>query len=89
MASRLHNFPLLTAEEIENTPSRQDGLSAAKEARLWKKIGAAIFETAKMVVPPMYVLSCFFFGGGRGRESSCYLDIRIKALSRRLLMFQN
>ncbi|KAH7622037.1 hypothetical protein Ndes2526B_g02862 [Nannochloris sp. 'desiccata'] len=52
-SSRLHNFPLLKAEEIENTPSRQDGVSAAKEARLWKKIGSVIFETAKMVVPPM------------------------------------
>jgi hypothetical protein len=55
MTSRLHTFPLLRAEEIENTPSRQDGVSAAKEARLWKKIGSAIFETAKMIVPPMYV----------------------------------
>lgn len=53
--SRLHNFPLLTAEEIENTPSRQDGVSAAKEARLWKKIGFVIFETAKMMQPAMYV----------------------------------
>jgi len=57
-SSRLHTFPLLKAEEIENTPSRQDGVSAAKEARLWKKIGTVIFETAKMVVPPMYV-ACF------------------------------
>jgi hypothetical protein len=58
MASRLHSFPLLKAEEIENTPSRQDGVSAAKEARLWKKIGSVIYETAKMVDPPMCVF-CF------------------------------
>lgn len=54
-ADRLHHFTLLTAAEIENTPSRRDGVSAAKEARLWKKMGISIFETAKMMLPAMYV----------------------------------
>ena len=51
--TRLHTFGLLTAEQIANSPSRRDGMTAAAEAKTWKKMGVVIFETAKAVQPTM------------------------------------
>lgn len=51
--SRLHTFPLLTAADLENTPSRRDGVTAAQETKLWRRMGSALFETVKSMVPAM------------------------------------
>lgn len=44
--SRLHTFKLLTDEEVENSPSRRDGVSAAVEISRRKLAAKAIFDTA-------------------------------------------
>jgi len=44
----LVRFPLLSAEEIENSPSRKDGLSAAQETKLKRKAARNIYATCRI-----------------------------------------
>ena len=46
MSSESTQFPLLTAEEIEDSPSRRDGISATAEEDSRKKCANIIFSTA-------------------------------------------
>ena len=50
--SHLYRFPLLTAEEIANSPSRRDGWSASKEEAV-RKTANKIYETAQNYTWPM------------------------------------
>ena len=40
MGSRLHSFPLLSSEEVANSPSRRDGMTEAREKRQRKQAAA-------------------------------------------------
>ena len=51
--NRLHKFPLLTAEEIENNPTRQDNIAPTKEAKYWRILGQSLFDAVKCISPPM------------------------------------
>lgn len=47
MSSESTKFPLLTAEEIEDSPSRRNGISAAKEEQARRTSAIVIYETAQ------------------------------------------
>jgi hypothetical protein len=45
--SHLHFFPLLTAAEIADSPSRRDGVSAATEEGTLRKCARVIYHAAE------------------------------------------
>lgn len=43
----LHRFPLLTAEEIANSPSRRDGIKAETEEVYLNRAAKVIYQTSR------------------------------------------
>ncbi len=51
--SRLHAFPTLSAEELQDTASQRDGVTPTQEVRVWRRMGVAIYETSQAMMPAM------------------------------------
>jgi hypothetical protein len=45
--AKLLRFGLLTVDQLENSPSRKDGVNVKQEARVYREVYSAMVETSK------------------------------------------